>query len=126
MAVSEETFKRVALEDPDGQWELHCGRLRQKPGMTAEHNDLMFFVGFELQRQLSRTDYRIRVNAGHVRRSETRYYIPDVLVLPAAVERAQRGWPPRLETYPEPLPLVVEVWSQSTGNYDVEEKLTEY
>ena len=31
-----------------------------------------------------------------------------------------------LEKYPEPLPLVVEVWSPSTGDYDVDEKLPEY
>jgi Uma2 family endonuclease len=31
-----------------------------------------------------------------------------------------------LELYVEPLPLVVEVWSPSTGQYDVDEKLPEY
>ena len=34
--------------------------------------------------------------------------------------------PQRLEVYDEPMPLVVEVWSPSTGDYDVEEKLREY
>jgi Uma2 family endonuclease len=31
-----------------------------------------------------------------------------------------------LETYAAPLPLVVEVWSPSTGEYDLETKLREY
>jgi Uma2 family endonuclease len=31
-----------------------------------------------------------------------------------------------LEAYDDPLPLVVEVWSRSTGDYDVREKLTVY
>jgi Uma2 family endonuclease len=31
-----------------------------------------------------------------------------------------------LEIYDQPLPLVVEVWSRSTGEYDVEEKLAVY
>ena len=31
-----------------------------------------------------------------------------------------------LEVYDQPLPLVVEVWSRSTGDYDVEEKLAVY
>ena len=31
-----------------------------------------------------------------------------------------------LEVYAGPLPLVVEVWSPSTGDYDVEEKFPEY
>ena len=44
-------------------------------------------------------------------------------MLPAGLERAQRGRPPHAETYAEPLPLVVEVWSRSTGGDDVEEVL---
>ena len=31
-----------------------------------------------------------------------------------------------LEAYADPLPLVVEVWSRSTGDYDIEVKLQEY
>lgn len=31
-----------------------------------------------------------------------------------------------LEAYAEPLPLIVEVWSPSTGDYDVDLKLPEY
>jgi hypothetical protein len=38
MAVSQQTYERVALEDPDGRWELHGGRLREKPGMTWAPN----------------------------------------------------------------------------------------
>jgi hypothetical protein len=38
MPVSEQTYERVALEDPGGAWELACGQLRSKPAMTIEHN----------------------------------------------------------------------------------------
>jgi Uma2 family endonuclease len=31
-----------------------------------------------------------------------------------------------LESYDTPLPLVVEIWSRSTGDYDIETKLREY
>jgi Uma2 family endonuclease len=34
--------------------------------------------------------------------------------------------PGGLEAYDDPLPLVVEVWSPSTGEYDVDAKLPEY
>ena len=37
MPVSEETYKRVVLEDTDHIWELVCGHLREKPPMTTEH-----------------------------------------------------------------------------------------
>ena len=40
MTISEQTFELVALEDSDELWELVCGHLRAKPGMTARHNDL--------------------------------------------------------------------------------------
>ena len=45
MAISERTFQQLALEDPSGHWELHCGQLRQKPPMSAEHNQVMVYLG---------------------------------------------------------------------------------
>jgi len=126
MPVSEQTYLKVALEDDHTNWELHRGQLRSKPDMTAEHNDLMMELGFELRRQLPRDQHHIRVNAGRIRRSESHYYIPDVFVIPASLARAQRQGAGHLEIYPEPLPLVVEVWSPATDDYDVEEKLPEY
>jgi Uma2 family endonuclease len=42
------------------------------------------------------------------------------------VRRNIEEQPTRLEAYQEPLPLVVEVWSPSTGCYDVNSKLPEY
>jgi Uma2 family endonuclease len=67
----------------------------------------------------------VRSNAGHVRISAEHYYIPDVFVIPVALRTSLRGTR-ELETYEGPLPLVVEVWSPSTGDYDVEVKLHEY
>jgi Uma2 family endonuclease len=37
-----------------------------------------------------------------------------------------RDLPNALEVYNEPLPLVVEVWSPSTGQYDVDTKIPDY
>lgn len=127
MAVVQDTYERLLLEDPEGQWELHQGLPREKPAMSAEHNDLMFELGVQLRLRLDRQQFRVRVNAGRLRWSPATTYIPDVVVIPAAVERTQRrGRPGWLETYDEPLPLVVEVWSPSTGRYDVDTKLGEY
>jgi hypothetical protein len=36
--MSEEAFRKLALSDPSGGWELKCGVPRQKPAMTFEHN----------------------------------------------------------------------------------------
>jgi Uma2 family endonuclease len=127
MPVSEATYEQVALEDPEGQWELVCGQLRQRPGMTAEHNEIQDALDEILRRQLGRGEYAIRVNAGRLRISTGTYYIPDLCVIPReSVRRKLREMPVRLEVYGEPMPLVVEVWSPSTGDYDVEVKLREY
>lgn len=125
-AVSEEAYRRVALRDPDGQWELHRGQLREKPAMTSRHNDRTFLLGYLLQLQLPRDAFRIRVNSTRLRRSNDTYYIPDVVVVPTAVSAAVDDRADVLEAYEVPLPLVVEVWSPSTGGYDVGTKVPEY
>lgn len=125
MPVSEKTFKQVALEDPEGHWELHCGTLRRKPGMSFEHNQMSMDLAATLLHQLDRAQFLVRVNLGHVRRSSQSYYIPDVFVFPAALSEPFVGRHV-LENYGALLPLVVEVWSPSTGDYDVETKLLEY
>jgi len=126
MPVSYETFERVALEDPEGMWELHCGALRQKPEMTAEHNHIGRTLAFDLQLQLNRRDYEVSWNAGYVRRQNMLAYIADVIVIPVPLLTPQRAVTDRLESYTDPLPLVVEVWSRSTGDYDISDKVPEY
>jgi Uma2 family endonuclease len=125
MPISEQTFKQVALEDPEGHWELHCGYLRRKPGMTARHNDLMDELHFAIRRQVDRKAFAVRNNKGHVHVTSQNYYIPDLFVIP--VELMEPLWGTRqLEAYEAPLPLVVEVWSPSTGAFDVATKVPEY
>jgi Uma2 family endonuclease len=127
MPISKATYERVALEDPEGQWELVCGRLRSKPGMATEHNRAAQRLHRQLVLQLDERDYAVSLNASRLRISSGSYYIPDLVVIPDAVQRRLiETRPGRLEIYDEPMPLVVEVWSPSTGDYDVEEKLIEY
>ncbi|MGI8549951.1 MAG: Uma2 family endonuclease [Dehalococcoidia bacterium] len=127
MPITPATYERVALEDPKGFWELVCGHLRSKPGMTIEHEDVMRRLARSLLRQLKDEDYSVGMNTPRLRISTGTYYVPDVCVIAvAAIERRRREAPRRLEVYEEPMPLVVEVWSPSTGDYDVEKKLLEY
>ena len=123
--VSERTFQQLALEEPN-QWELVCGRLRRKPAMTWEHNDVGQELAGRLWQQLDRKQFRVRHNAGHVKRTAENYFIPDVFVIPMELTGPLRGRPDVLEAYDAPLPLVVEVWSPSTGDYDVDTKIPEY
>jgi Uma2 family endonuclease len=125
MPVSERTYLQLALEDPEGHWELYCGHLRRKPGMTLEHNNIMSDLHVALAVQLDRKQFAVRSNAGHVRHSAESYYIPDVFVIPVELQEPLRGRRV-LESYEAPLPLVIEIWSPSTGDFDIEVKLQHY
>ena len=94
--------------------------------MTAEHNVTAFELALRLGNQLDRSQFHVRLGMGHLRRSGENYYIPDVFVIPTELVRPLRGRRDVLEAYEAPLPLVVEVWSPSTGDYDVDSKLPEY
>ena len=127
MPISDQTYERVALEDSDETWELVCGRLRKKPGMTVEHEDVVRVLARRLILQLDEHEYAVSVNGSRLRISTGSYYVPDVCVIPRAfVLRKREDLPRLLEIYEEAMPLVVEVWSPSTGDYDVETKLREY
>ena len=122
--VSEETYRRLALSNT--QLELHRGQLREKPGMSVEHNDVADLSTALLREQLDRSEYRVRENFAKLRRSADTYFIPDVAVIPAHMVQALREQPGSLDAYSDPLPLVVEIWSPSTGDYDIKEKLPDY
>jgi Uma2 family endonuclease len=124
--VTEEAYFRLARANGDAPLEFIRGRIREKPSMSAEHNDAMFLLGLQLGQQLDLKKYRVRVNAGRTRRPRTSVFIPDVMVIPIEAERAQRRGPGHLEVYADPLPFVAEFWSSWTGDYDVEQKLPEY
>jgi Uma2 family endonuclease len=122
--VTEETYRQLALGNT--QLELHHGQLREKPGMSVEHNDVWEHLLAQLFRQLDRNNYRLRANFGRLRRATDTYYIPDVAIIPAAMVQALRQQPGSLDAYNDPLPLVVEIWSPSTGSYDIRAKLPDY
>ena len=124
--VSQSTYQIVSLEDQDNQWELFDGRLTEKPSMSFAHNEIMVELGFMLRSQLSHDDFVLRVNAGRVRRGERNYYIPDVMVVPRIATLGSRAAPMTIEIYDQALPLVVEIWSPSTGAYDADDKIPEY
>ena len=126
MTVSEQEYLRLALADPDAKWELFCGELRNRPPMTWEHVRTAARLGHDLQRQLPRADYEVLSEAGRLRRSATQYFIPDVMVVPVPLAQRLFREPGTLAAFPEPLPFVAEVWSTSTGDYDVTDKLPEY
>jgi Uma2 family endonuclease len=124
MPVTEATYRQLAEEDFESGWELVCGRLRQKPGMTQRHNTIADELNVEFVHQLDLDRYKIARGA-RVRTAAGNHYVPDLCVVPRDTMEPHKD-ETGVETYPEPLPLVVEVWSPSTGDYDVETKVAEY
>jgi hypothetical protein len=125
MAISHATYEQVALEDSDTTWEYVCGQLREKPGMTQEHNSVAFSLAMAIARQLPRDKFEVRNNSGRLRTSAGNAFVPDVVVIPIDAVRSQVGTR-KLETYDEAVPFVAETWSRSTGTYDSNTKIPEY
>lgn len=126
MPISAETYERLALEDDDVKWELVCGRLRRKPDMTTEHNQVARTLAMLIGRQIDLYEHTVGTDSGRVRTSTGSYYVPDLCVIPMSYVRRLKERPGTFEVYDDPIPLVVEVWPPSTGDYDVEDKLAEY
>jgi Uma2 family endonuclease len=94
--------------------------------MTFEHGDVTYELGRLLGNQLDRRQFRIAINEWRVWRSDATIFIPDLVVVPIAFIDEFRGQPGKLAIFSQPLPLVVEVWSASTGDYDVDIKIPVY
>lgn len=94
--------------------------------MSSTHEDIGAYLSQLLQSQLDRKEWRLSVNGAKTRISGSTYFIPDVVVVPAASVIEFRDDPHHLAAHAEPLPLVVEVWSRPTGTYDFERKPTSY
>jgi len=123
--MTDETYQHFVLSGIEGRWELHDGRLVEKPGVSWEHGDIAMFLGHLLQSQLDRTEYRVS-SEWRVRRPTATVFIPDLVVVATGYGRELRGRPGTLAIFSAPLPLVVEVWSRSTGDYDVDAKVPIY
>lgn len=126
MPVSEATYERVAVEDGDGTWELFCGELVRKPEMTTEHDFAAHVLAHRIQMQVSLQDYLVQANSARLRYSGGRYFVPDVVIVPMAFMRELHRVPGTFQVYDQSIPLVVEVWSPSTGRYDINDKLPIY
>jgi Uma2 family endonuclease len=124
--VSAEEYERIALAEPDRKWEWERGLLREKAGMSYGHFTAAFELGVALRNQLPRDRYHVNVNGPRLKRVDISYYVPDVIVVSAEKTVEFRRDPTLLEAYAEPALLVVEVWSPSTGDHDLQTKLHAY
>jgi Uma2 family endonuclease len=124
--LSEETYRRLALDDRYTHLELYDGEPREKPSMSLEHGTIMFRLAGLLDAHLDPTRYRGRVGHGRLRVSPSTYFMPDVMVIPAELEDATWVRPGLLDAFSDPVLLVVEIWSPATGDYDIDVKIPGY
>lgn len=124
--ITEDAYIRLVFSEPDRQLELFDGEVREKPGVSWEHGGVALELGFLLRQQLDRRDYRVAINDWRVRPAPGSIYIPDLVVVPTAYGQEFRGRPGVLAIFRDPLPLVVEIWSRSTGDYEVNAKIPDY
>ena len=124
--VSEAAYRQLAMRDDYALVELYRGHLREKPAMSVQLGDVMDYLLGQLYSQVDTRNYRIRVQHARLRVSSDTYLIPDIAIVPHALTEALRQQRPTLDAYSAPLPLVIEIWSPSTGTYDLTEKLAAY
>ena len=124
--ICEAGYINLVFANPNRKLELYDGEVRVKPGMSFEHGEVVMWLSQQLLLQLDLRQFKVRMNEGRVRRSPGNVYIPDLIVFPAAYAEFLSGRPGKLAIIPDPLPLVVEVWSAFTGNYDINAKLPVY
>ncbi|MFT4037713.1 MAG: Uma2 family endonuclease [Thermomicrobiales bacterium] len=122
--ITEQEYIDLALED--SRLELWDGEPREKPTMSSTHEDMPTYLAHLLMNQLDRREFRVSVNGAKARLSGSTYFVPDVVVIPTAWVAPFRDDPRHLAAHADPLPLVVEIWSRTTGAYDFERKLTAY
>jgi len=123
--MSEDAYQQFVLTGVEGAWELHDGRLVEKPGITWKHGSIVALLSHLLQLQLDWSEYQVRINEGRVQKPGNTIFIPDLLVVPTTAGSEIRDQL-TLAIFTDPLPLVVEVWSPSTGDYDIDTKLPIY
>lgn len=122
--MSEADYVEFINSGVDGVWELHDGRLVEKPGMSWDHGRIITKLILSLGPQLDPEQHVVFTEL-RIRRTASTILLPDLMVVPTTYGEYLRNRP-ILAIFSEPLPLVVEVWSPSTGDYDVDTKIPVY
>jgi Uma2 family endonuclease len=124
--LTEEEFVQLVFASPERKLELYDGEVREKPAVSWEHGNVALELGYLLRQQLDRRQFRIAINDWRVRPAPGSIYMPDLVVVPTNYGEEFKGRPGTLAIFRDPLPLVTEIWSRSTGAYDVNTKIPEY
>lgn len=94
--------------------------------MSFSHNNVITELSYFLRHQLAPDQFLVRIEGARLRRDDETVYIPDLVVVRYDQAAPLMGKPRPLEIYTDPVLLVVEVWSPSTGEIDLREKVPVY
>jgi Uma2 family endonuclease len=122
--MGEQDYVAFVASGIEGVWELHDGRLVEKPGMSWKHLNMIPFLIAAILPQLNPGIYRV-VSECRVRRPPATVFLPDIAIVPLSYAEGILELP-ILPIFSGPLPLVVEIWSPSTGDYDTDTKVPAY
>ena len=125
--MSAKQYEAFAVTEEGRRVELHGGRLVEKPDMSIAHEWWQSRLAMQLGRQLDPAEYLVQSGA-RLKRDDEHYFIPDVAVVPVTLINPNREQWRGLNLFDvdQPLPLVVEIWSPSTGTYDDDLKFPVY
>ena len=119
-------YERLAVHDDYRFVELRDGVLVEKPPLSVGHLWTIDVLSRHLIVQLDHDAFLVSSNNARLRVGDS-HVVPDVVVLPSLHTKAllERN-PHQLAVFEDPVPLVVEVWSASTGGSDTETKIPLY
>ncbi|MBA3416415.1 MAG: Uma2 family endonuclease [Chloroflexia bacterium] len=124
--IDDLAYERLVLDERHGILELRDGVLVEKPPMSAGHTWSIDCLSRELNRQLDPDEFVVSTGGTRLQVGAS-YLVPDLTVVPteavrSLLERDILG----VTVYDDPMPLVVEVRSPSTGASDLTGKLPLY
>ena len=94
--------------------------------MSFGHNQVTILLSAQLLQQIDLRRFDVRIGHGHVHRPSETYFIPDLFVVPHTRSIPRSAGEDVVDFYRDPVLLIVEVWSPSTGGYDIDAKLPTY
>lgn len=122
-----EIYMELALQDPGSLEFAPCVGIRRKPPMGRGHASANSALAIEIGVQLRGLPFQVVTKAPALQLVDgEHYFMPDACVVPHELRGLRNIRPAGLWTIAEALPLVVEVWSPSTGHYDTGAKFAEY
>lgn len=126
MQTLPQALEEIVLAHPGAKVEMFNGEVREKQTMTIPHNLAQVRLVRELVPQLNFDRFDLRIDNVRLARTDSTFFIPDVCIIPSPGNQAIREAIAGLEMVREPCLFGAEIWSPTTGSFDLAQKVPEY